>query len=99
MSMEARAPKPAADPPAPDSRAIEDWIRERIAHLFGTEASGVHVHKPVATFGVDSAEAAALAEDLEQWIGRTVPLDLVWEWASVREIADRVAEHLRQEDA
>ena len=50
-----------------------------------------------ATFGVDSAEAAALAEGLEQWLGRTIPLDLVWEWASAREIAGRVADHFHLE--
>ena len=82
---------------AADPGAIEDWIREHIAQLVGVTAARVSVHKPIATFGVDSAEAAALAEELEQWLGATIPLDLIWEWASAREIAGRVAEHFAME--
>ena len=87
----------AEDSRATNPDAIEAWIRDHLAQLVGLTPSKVNTHKPIATFGVDSAEAAALAEGLEQWLGRTIPLDLVWEWASAREIAGRVADHFHLE--
>lgn len=79
-----------------DPAAIEAWIKEKIADWVGA-GEAVSVHRPIAVYGMDSAETAALAEELEQWLGRTVPLDLVWEWGTTREIACRVAEHFQQE--
>ena len=79
--------------------SIEGWLQERIGTLVGLRPSEISVHKPIANYGVDSAEAAALAEDLEQWLARQIPLDLVWEWASSRELAERVCEHFLIEEA
>lgn len=75
----------------PSAAAIERWIRDRISQLFEIRLDEINLHKPIATYGVDSVEAAALAEELEAWLGRPVPPDLVWEWASTLEISQRLA--------
>lgn len=75
---------------------IEAWLRRAIAGVLGLTERDINVHKPIATYGVDSAEAAGLIGDLEGWAGRKVPLDLVWEWASTREIAQRLADHFAE---
>lgn len=80
-----------------DAESIELWLREKIASFGELNAIRVNVHKPIATYGVDSVEVAALAEDLEDWLGDDVPIDLIWEWASIRETAQRIAVHLVEE--
>ena len=77
---------------------VEDWIRERLAGLLDLSSRDINVHKPIAAYGIDSAEAAALAEDLERHLGREIPLDLIWEWASAREVAVRLVEYFDTED-
>jgi acyl carrier protein len=92
----AGAPPPPAAPEreTPDAGALETWLRTHVAAVLGLAPESVNVHKPIATYGVDSAEAAGLIAGLEDWLGRRLPLDLLWEWASTREIAARLAEHL-----
>jgi acyl carrier protein len=85
--------------PTPDVREIEAWIVAQIANLLGIPEAQIDVHKAIAAYGVDSAEAAALVADLEDWLECTIPLDLVWEWASTREVACRLAEHFEIEAA
>lgn len=75
------------------AREIERWLRDRIAALLELTPPQVSVHKPIASYGIDSAEAADLALELERWSGRVVPLDLVWEWATPREVATRLGGH------
>ena len=79
---------------AHDAEAIEDWIRNAVAGVLDLRPQEVNVHKPIATYGVDSAEAAGLIGDMEDWLGCKIPLDLVWEWATTREIAERLAEYV-----
>jgi len=81
----------------PDARSIEAWIGRRLAELIGDDSVRVNANKPIAAYGVDSVEAAALTSELESWLGRPLPQNLVWEWASTRELAQRVARMLRAE--
>ena len=78
----------------PDEATIEAWLRSRIAAVIELNDQQISVHKPVAAFGIDSVEAAGLIGDAEEWLGQTLPQELIWEWASVREIAQSLSEHL-----
>jgi acyl carrier protein len=77
-----------------DGDSIGSWIIAEIAEIVGVDPVEIDVHKPIAAYGVDSAEVAALVGELEDRIGRSVPVDLVWEWASVREVSARLADYL-----
>lgn len=75
-----------------DEISVEEWICERMSDLLDMESDEVDVHRPVAAYGIDSVDAAYLVGDLEEWMGRKIPPDFVWEWSTVREIAKRLAE-------
>lgn len=70
---------------------IEARICEWIASLVDLDRWQIDVHKPLAYYGVDSIEAANLSAAAESWLGRPIPLELVEESASAREIAARLA--------
>ena len=77
-----------------DGDSIGSWIVAEIAEIVGLEPVEIDVHKPIAAYGIDSAEAAALVGELEERLRRSVPADLIWEWASVREVSARLAAYL-----
>jgi acyl carrier protein len=86
---------PGAGPPAvPDVAAIEAWLRKTIAGVLALDVREVNVHQPIAHYGVDSSEVVGMIADLEVWLDRELPLDLVWEWATTREVAQRIADHV-----
>jgi acyl carrier protein len=86
---------PASAPaPVPDVAALEAWLRKAIAGVLELDARQVDVHKPIAKYGVDSTEVVGMIADLEVWLGRELPLDIVWEWATTREVAQRIADHV-----
>lgn len=91
-ATDAPQPEPSGEPP--DAATLEDWIVARVRVLLQEDDTLINVHKPIASYGVDSVEAAGLLADLEDWLGCALPSDQVWEWASAREIAVRLAEHL-----
>lgn len=88
----------ASPAPVPDLAALEAWLRTAIARVLELDVGEVNVHKPIAHYGVDSSEVVGMIADLEAWLDRELPLDLVWEWATTREVAQRIVDHIAAGD-
>ncbi len=86
-------------PPAPPStatkddkvKAIEQWLVRHLAQNLGIAESQVDVRAPFISFGLDSAQAVGLAGDLEDFVGRSLPPTLIWDYPTIEELARYLA--------
>jgi acyl carrier protein len=85
----------------PSAREIEDWLVARVGGLTGLGPQEIDVNESLLRSGLDSVAVAALAADLEAWLGyrfRHNPLEEHPTIASLaRFLAEQVARDGRQE--
>jgi epothilone polyketide synthase D len=94
------APRGRAEPaPGPsalrgEAADIEGWLVNRLAAQVGCQTRSIDPEQPFASYGLDSAGAAALTGDLAEWLGRPMPVTLAWDFPTPA----RLARHLAGED-
>jgi acyl carrier protein len=71
---------------------IQDWLVSQIADLLEIQARDIDVTKPFKYYGLNSAEAAILSVDLENWLRFPVPPTLAWDYPTVEASARYLAE-------
>jgi 1-acyl-sn-glycerol-3-phosphate acyltransferase len=76
-----------------DKSEIAAWMLRQMAAELGVDPGSIDVRKPFSRYGMDSMTAVVLTGELEQWLGRPVPPDLLGQFASIKSLA----EHLAQE--
>ena len=77
------------------SSIIEHWLVSRLAERLGLPATALDIHQPLVRYGLDSIVAIELVADLEDWLGCTLPLTLVWDCPTIAAVVQRVAECTR----
>jgi acyl-CoA synthetase (AMP-forming)/AMP-acid ligase II/acyl carrier protein len=75
-------------------RRIEDWLIARIAALRDLPSDQIDTEAPFSRYGMDSAEAAILAVDLEDWLHMPLSSELVWNRPTIASLAEAVADEL-----
>lgn len=70
---------------------IAAWLVVRLAEALAVEATTIDVRTAFAEYGLDSAESVILAGDLEEWLGRTLPATLVWEYPTIEVLSRHLA--------
>ncbi|HEX6687921.1 MAG TPA: polyketide synthase dehydratase domain-containing protein, partial [Solirubrobacterales bacterium] len=96
--------KGAADTPAqrlrglsPDQRetAVLDFVRAQIAEILGHSApAGVDINRPFIELGVDSVSAMELRKRLDASIGVQIPVSILANQPTARELAVCIAQQL-----
>ncbi|GAB2823212.1 type I polyketide synthase [Actinocorallia aurea] len=66
---------------------IRDFLVHEIAHRADLVPDAVDVDRPLEEFGLSSRDAVAIAGELEELLGRSLPATLVWEHPTVSRIA------------
>ncbi|WP_018654036.1 type I polyketide synthase [Actinomadura flavalba] len=78
-----------------ETRISEDSIRrylvEQIARRSRINATDVDPDRPLEEFGLASRDAVAIAGDLEQMLGRSLPATLVWEHPTINRLSVALA--------
>ena len=88
---------PAAGPIAviPRSTAeIREWLSNRLGSMTGIEASRVGPRREFASFGLGSLQAASLAGELEEWLGRPLAPTLVYDYPTIVSLAAHLGESI-----
>jgi len=70
---------------------LEAWLVAKISSLTGIQAKEISVDQPFAHFGLDSVAAVSLSGELEDWLGRKLSPTLVYDYPSVKALADYLA--------
>lgn len=80
-------------PPTADQ--IQAWLVDYLAEELALAPGAINVDAPLAEQGIGSRQAIIMAGDLEDWLGREIPDTLVWDFPTIR----GVAEHLGHREA
>jgi 8-amino-7-oxononanoate synthase len=65
------------------TEAIKTWLISYLTKTLFIETEEIDVNLPLQSYGLDSAEALELVGDLEDWLERKLPPNLVEEYSSV----------------
>jgi acyl carrier protein len=71
---------------------IQDWLIDQLAVRLDLEPDDIDIDASFESFGMESAEALVMLTQLEQWLGRTVPPVLVWNYPTIAQLSQRLSE-------
>lgn len=71
---------------------IQNWLVEKLAEIARMKPGEIDVHKPFASYGIDSVMAVAISGDLEEWLGRRFPATLIYDYSNIAVLARYLAE-------
>src|SRR5438132_2877060 len=81
-------------PPQEPSKSFDDireWLVVHVARELELSASQIDVRQPLRRFGLDSLAAAGLSGELEIWLGRDLPADLLNDYPTIQAMAEYLA--------
>ncbi len=77
--------------PARDAAAIEAWVLARVCEELKLPAGSIGPGQSLFDYGLDSVTAVTLAIGLEEWLGREVHPEIVYDYPRARDLASRLA--------
>lgn len=86
-------------PERPTREAIEQWLVENIAGHLKIEPSKIDPREPFNSYGLDSVVAANLSSKLEDWLGRRLSQNLLWEHPAIEPLARHLSGEENSDDA
>lgn len=93
MSAEHAAAVTAAGAP-PDADRIAEWCIDYIANALGIPPDRIRPDDDFDRLGLDSAVTTAMVIDMEAWLGAEIPLSVLFEQATLRDVAAAVSRHV-----
>lgn len=89
MAVVGPQPVPVDKPVAFASRSeLEQRLGQELARRLNVPAASLDLGQPFAQYGLQSVDMVGIVGDLEQWLGRTLPATLLWEYPTVEALAD-----------
>ncbi len=74
------------------AESIQDWLINALATRMEMDPDDIDPDAPFESFGLESADALVMLTQLEQWLGQTVPPVLVWNYPTITQLSQRLAE-------
>jgi acyl carrier protein len=71
---------------------IEQWFISYLAKQLELSADRIDVTIPFDDFALDSATAIAMTGDLEDWLGRNVDPTLVYDYPTISDLSEYLAQ-------
>lgn len=78
--------------PSRSREEIEQWFINYLAEQLDLSADRIDVTIPFDDFALDSATAIAMTGDLEDWLGRGVDPTLVYDYPTISDLAEYLAQ-------
>ncbi|TDB78877.1 SDR family NAD(P)-dependent oxidoreductase, partial [Actinomadura sp. KC216] len=91
MQSNDRSSGAARDGSRIDAEAIRRYLIEQIARRSGIAVADVDPDRPLEEFGLASRDAVAMAGELEELLGRSLPATLVWEHPTIDRLSAALA--------
>ena len=77
---------------------ITEWLIDNLSLSLGVKKEVIDIDQPFVNYGLDSAKAVNLVGELELWTDRELSPTLLWEFPTIRKLADYLTEK-KQEKA
>ncbi|MET0404976.1 MAG: AMP-binding protein, partial [Cystobacter sp.] len=88
----ARVEVPAVPPPGSSAEALLPWLSARLSQALGLAPGALALDEPLTRYGLDSLRALEVRNGLETDLGVSLPITLLLQGPSPRELAARLAE-------
>jgi acyl carrier protein len=75
----------------PTATSVEQWLVANIARLAEISPARIDVDRPFSEFGLESVQLFELSGDLEEFLGRSLPETVVWDYPTIRTLAHYLA--------
>jgi acyl carrier protein len=75
----------------PTATTVEQWLVTNIARLAEIAPGKINVDRPFSEFGLESVQLFELSGDLEEFLGRSLPETVVWDYPTIRTLAQYLA--------
>lgn len=72
---------------------IQRWMLDRVARDLNVAEESLDPTAPFTSYGLDSIAAFTLTLELAEWLDRDLPASLFWEYPSIAELAQALAEN------
>ncbi|RKZ92368.1 MAG: long-chain fatty acid--CoA ligase [Candidatus Parabeggiatoa sp. nov. 1] len=85
---------PHSDIPSHSQQAIkatENWIADWLAKRLGLAVEAIKTDQPFEEYGMTSALAVHLAQELGDWLGRSLPPVIAWNFSTIEAMASHLA--------
>lgn len=79
----------------PTAAEIQAWIVSYLAELLEIAPNQVKVTIPFDQYGLDSSAAVGMTGDLEDWVGRTIDPTLLYDYPTVKDLSQHLAEEFK----
>lgn len=81
----------AAPRPSVTAEQVEQRLCADVAERLGMAADAIDPTRPVAEYGLGSADMVGIVGGLEQWLGRELSATLLWERPTIEALAEYLA--------
>ncbi|WP_423241852.1 MULTISPECIES: acyl carrier protein [Limnospira] len=71
---------------------MQGWLITQMAERLGLNPDDIDIDEDFANYGLNSIEAVNLSGDLENQFGRRLPPTLLWDYPTIKAIADYLAQ-------
>jgi acyl carrier protein len=78
--------------PTRTAESIQDWLIEQLAMRLEMDSDDIDIQASFESFGLESSDALVLLSKLEQWLGHPVPPVLIWNYPTIEQLSERLAE-------
>ena len=80
---------------APSVEEIQNWLLAQISARLNLDIEEIEIDESFDSYDLDSAQAMGLLSRLEIWLGRELNPVLIFNYPTVAELAERLAEEVR----
>jgi 8-amino-7-oxononanoate synthase len=74
----------------PGAELIKEWLIAKLAERLKTDPSSIRTDEQFASYGLDSVAAVSLSSEMEDWLGRRLSPNLLWDFPTI----DGLSRHL-----
>ena len=75
----------------PTAEAIQAWLIANLAERLKVEPKDLRTDEPFASYGLDSVAAVSLSSEMEDWLGRRLSPNLLWDHPTVTSLSEHLA--------
>lgn len=94
VTSEVKAKQPVSKVSTYSTKSIETWLVQWIANELKVAIDSIDTCKSLVYYGLDSVRAIGLIDDLEMWLESQFSSNLVWDYPSIKSLAQHLAEKM-----